>query len=301
MGVEAKSSLVEPIEWFLDFLQMEKGASMHTVAAYKNDLGQTAKYFEKIGLDNWRQLEEIQIVQFESALAVDISQATAQRRLSSLRSFLKFLKRRNIGPNTDLPSTGGYRKKKVLPKALSLDQMLKMLDSADASNAPGLRDRALMEVVYGAGLRVSEAVQLAMDELDLENGALRITGKRGKTRWVPFPEVTLSWVRRYLSSSRPELVKKASRLVFLSDRGLPLLRQTVYKKMEAYAKRAGIEENVSPHTLRHTYAVHLLKGGADLRAVQELLGHESIATTQVYTHLDTDEVRKRYRSAHPRA
>lgn len=299
--MEAQGALAEPVEWFLDHLQAEKGASVHTVAAYRNDLAQTAMYFAKLGLTSWRDLREEQIVQFESALGVGISQATAQRRLSSLRSFLKFLKRRNVGPEADLPSTGGFKKKKALPKALGIEQMLRMLEGADAGTASGLRDRALMEIIYGAGLRVSEAVQLKMEELDLENEALRVTGKRGKTRWVPIPRETLGWIRRYLESSRPNLVKRATSLVFLSDRGLPLIRQTAYKKMELYARRAGIQEGVSPHTLRHTYAVHLLKGGADLRAVQELLGHESIATTQVYTQLDTDEVKRRYQAAHPRA
>lgn len=299
--MEAKSALTEPVEWYLDHLQAEKGASPHTVAAYANDLKQSGAYFAKMGLANWRDLQEDQIVQFESALVVGISQATAQRRLSSLRSFLKFLKRRNVGPETDLPTTGGFKKKKALPKALSIDQMLKMLDGANEGTATGLRDRALMEMIYGAGLRVSETVQLRMEELDLDNEALRVTGKRGKTRWVPIPRETLAWIRRYLEASRPQLAARATSLVFLSDRGLPLLRQTVYKKMALYAQRAGIEEGVSPHTLRHTYAVHLLKGGADLRAVQELLGHESVATTQVYTQLDTAEVKKRYRAAHPRA
>lgn len=300
--MEAKNnSLTEPVEWFLDHLRVEKGASLHTVSAYTNDLKQSIAYFESLGLSRWAELDDPLVVQYESALAIGISQSTAQRRLSSLRSFLKFLKRRGVGPSADLPSTGGFKKKKALPKALGLDQMLKMLEGPDTSTAVGMRDRALMEIIYGAGLRVSEAVELKMQELDLDNEALRVTGKRGKTRWVPIPHETLVWVRRYLESARPSLVKKATSLVFLSDRGLPLIRQTAYKKMETYARRAGIEEGVGPHTLRHTYAVHLLKGGADLRAVQELLGHESIATTQVYTQLDLDEVKKRYRQAHPRA
>lgn len=302
MDLEAQSNaLAEPVEWFLDHLRVEKGASVHTVAAYANDLKQSAAYFSGLGLTRWTDLNDPLVVQYESALAIGITQSTAQRRLSSLRSFLKFLKRRGVGPTADLPSTGGYKKKKALPKALALEQMLRMLEGPDTSTAAGLRDRALMEIIYGAGLRVSEAVELKVHELDIDNEALRVTGKRGKTRWVPIPGETLAWIRRYLSSSRPTLVKKATDLVFLSDRGLPLIRQTAYKKMETYARRAGIEGDVGPHTLRHTYAVHLLKGGADLRAVQELLGHESIATTQVYTQLDLDEVKKRYRQAHPRA
>jgi integrase/recombinase XerD len=293
--------LAEPIDWFLDYLKVEKGASPHTVSAYKNDLALAGDYFERVGLTRWIDLDEPRMAQYETSLGVGIAQSTAQRRLSSLRSFLKFLKRRGVGPTADLPSTGGFKKKKALPKALDADQMTAMLEAADPSTPVGLRDRVLMELTYGAGLRVSEAVGLRMDEIDLEQGALRVTGKRGKTRWIPLPSQTLAWLKNYLVSGRPGLVGKPSSLVILSDRGLPLLRQTAYKKMELYAHRAGIEAGVSPHVLRHTYAVHLLKGGADLRAVQELLGHESIATTQVYTQLDLDEVKKRYRAAHPRA
>jgi len=300
--MEAQSGpLGEAVEWFLDHLRVEKGASQHTVSAYANDLRLAATYFDALGLSRWADLGDEQVVQYESSLGVGISQSTAQRRLSSLRSFLKYLKRRGVGPQADLPSTGGFKMKKPLPKALDVAQMVKMLEAPDIARPEGLRDRALMELIYGAGLRVSEAVGLKMEEIDLENGALRVTGKRSKTRWIPLPRATLDWVRLYLQNARPNLVKRATNLVIVSDRGLPLIRQTVYKKMEEYARRVGIASGVSPHVLRHTYAVHLLKGGADLRAVQELLGHESIATTQVYTHLDLDEVKKRYRKAHPRA
>jgi site-specific recombinase XerD len=158
-----------------------------------------------------------------------------------------------------------------------------------------------MELIYGAGLRVSEAVNLTVAELDLENAAVRVTGKRGKTRWVPLPGQTVDWLRRYLVGARQHLIRKPRSEVFVSVRGLKLRRTTVGLKLREYADRIGLPKGTSPHTLRHTYAVHLLKGGADLRAVQELLGHESIATTQVYTHLDVDEVRRKYRAAHPRA
>lgn len=301
MGMEAKAGpLGEAIEWFLDHLSVEKGASVNTLAAYRNDLLLAAGHFGKAGISSWSTLVENDVVGYESSLAVGIARSTAQRRLSSLRSFLKFMKSRNVGPSADLPGTGGFRKAKSLPKALSLEQMLAMLDAPDLSSASGLRDRALMEMIYGAGLRVSEAVSLKMEELDIENSAIRVTGKRGKTRWIPVPNQSLEWVIRYLRDARPSLAKRASNLILLSDRGLALLRQTAYKKVEEYAKKAGIEGGVSPHVLRHTYAVHLIHGGADLRAVQELLGHESIATTQIYTQLDLGEVKRRYRAAHPR-
>jgi len=292
--------LADAIDWFLDHLRVERGASAHTVAAYANDLGLAADFFAGIGIGDWAALDATAIVRYETSLGPGIARSTAQRRISSLRSFLKFLKKNGEGPSADLPSTGGFRKPKAVPKALSAAKLEALLNAPDLAKPAGLRDRALLELIYGAGLRVSEAVELEFEALDLDERAVRITGKRGKTRYVPLPAQTVAWIRRYLKDARPELAKRASSLVILSDRGKPMLRQTVYTRLQGLAKRAGIEETISPHTIRHTYAVHLIKGGADLRAVQELLGHESIATTQVYTQLDLEEVRKRYRDAHPR-
>ncbi len=302
MGMEAKAGpLIEPVEWFIDHLSAERGASAHTCAAYRSDLTQAAAYFHNCGLSAWTKLDEQAVVRYESSLGTGIAQSTAQRKLSAFRSFLKFLKKRGVGPDADLPSTGGFKKKKALPKALDYSQMVAILEAPDLSTAAGLRDRALLEIIYGAGLRVSEAVSLRIEEVDLQTKAIRVTGKRGKTRWIPVPTETLRWLTSYLESARPQLMRKPTNLVILTERGLPMLRQTAYKRLEEMSRRAGIEERISPHTLRHTYAVHLLKGGADLRAVQELLGHESIATTQVYTQLDTAATRDAYRKAHPRA
>jgi len=240
------------------------------------------------------------ILKYQTSLGPPLAIATAQRRMSSLRSMLKFLKKQSSGPVADLPSTGGYKKPKLLPKALALEQLENLLAVPDVAEPSGLRDRVLLELIYGAGLRISEAVSLSVGDVDLLEGAARITGKRGKSRWVPLPLQTRAWLKKYLENGRPKLIKRATGVFIVSDRGKAMLRQTAYKKVEHFSRAAGLR-NVSPHTLRHTYAVHLLKGGADLRTVQELLGHESIATTQVYTHLDLAEVQKKYKSAHPRA
>jgi integrase/recombinase XerD len=299
--VEAKGSpLDEPVEWFLDHLKVERGASEHTVLAYHNDLTMAGAFFWKIGVKSWSDLDPKIISRYESTLGAPLARTTAQRRMSSLRSLLKFLKKNGEGPECDLPSTGGFKKPKCLPKALSAAQMAALLDAPDVAKPVGLRDRALMELIYGAGLRVSEAVTLEREALDLESGAVRVTGKRGKTRWIPVPAITAKWLSKYMLEARPQLVKRPTSLVIISDTGKPMLRQTVYIRLEKLARLAGIEQDISPHTLRHTYAVHLLKGGADLRAVQELLGHESIATTQVYTQLDLQEVQRKYKRAHPR-
>lgn len=298
--MEAESHpLDEAVAWFLDHLRAERGASPHTVSAYENDLGHARAFFVPRGLASWADLTPADQVAFEATLGPPLARSTAQRRISALRSFLKFLKRNHAGPTADLPSTGGFRKAKLLPKALTYDQMRALLDAPDVATPVGLRDRAAMEAIYGAGLRASEATSLLTRDLDLDARLIRVTGKRGKTRIIPLPEETVAWLARYLDEARPQLVKRPMAEVFLSDRGHRWLRQTIYDRMEHYTKLAGLPI-VGPHVLRHSYAVHLLKGGADLRAVQELLGHASVATTQVYTHLDLDEVRERYRRAHPR-
>lgn len=289
----------DAIEWFLDHLLGERGASEHTVQAYANDLRVAAAFFNSIGLKSWTDVDAEALSRFQSTLRPPMATSTAQRRLSSLRSLLKFLKRNGQVLATDLPSTGGFRRSRRLPKALTKDDLERLLAVPDIATPGGLRDRTLMELVYGAGLRISEAVGLRMEQLDLDTAAVTVTGKREKTRWTPLPAQTVQWLERYLESARPKLVRSPLATVFVSDRGKVLCRQTAYVKLDRYATLAGLE-GVSPHTLRHTYAVHLLKGGADLRAVQELLGHESIATTQVYTQLDLEEVTRKYRSAHPR-
>lgn len=285
----------------MDHLRVERAASPHTVLSYHNDLCQAAGFFTKQGVKDWREVTPQLLLRFQTTLGPPLAIATAQRRMSALRSMLKFLKKEGVGPSTDLPSAAGYRKPKMLPKALALEQLEAVLNAPDLSTPGGLRDRALLELIYGAGLRISEALGVTLAEIDMVESAARLTGKRGKTRWVPLPEQTRSWLVRYLNEARPLLVKKPTSLLIVSDRGKAMLRQTAFKKLDRYARQAGLAQAISPHTLRHTYAVHLLKGGADLRAVQELLGHESIATTQVYTNLDLGEVQRKYKAAHPRA
>jgi integrase/recombinase XerD len=304
--MEAKSHAVElplepEIEWFLDHLKVVRGASGHTAAAYRNDLFGAAAFLRESGMQSWRDLDAERQMAFEATLGPPLAPATAQRRLSALRSLLKFLKRNGQGPSIDLPSTGGFRRRKRMPKALASPRMEALADQPNLEAVTGLRDRVLLELLYGLGLRVSEAVSLEVGMIDFEGEMVRVSGKRGKQRVIPLPSETRDWIRRYLAEARPQLAKKPIAPMVLGDRGGPLSRQRAYEILAKYARSARIESALGPHTLRHTYAVHLLKGGADLRAVQELLGHESVATTQVYTMLDLEEVKQRYRSAHPRA
>ena len=298
--MEAQDPLAEDLGGFLDHLHAARGASVHTVEAYRRDLQKAAAILRAEGVARWETAESRHLAVFEASLAGE-ARATAMRRMSALRSLLKYLRRQGADLAADLPATGGHRKAKTLPKALSYAQLATMLDGPDLATAPGLRDRALMELIYGGGMRISEAVALGRNDLDLDLAAVRVSGKRGKVRVVPLPLTTVEWLVRYLREGRPSLAKAPLPLVLLSDTGKPLARQRAYTVLARYAQGAGIATSVGPHTLRHTYAVHLVQGGADLRAVQELLGHASISTTQVYTGLDMEEVRQRYDKAHPRA
>lgn len=299
--MEAKIAWIEPIEEFLDYLKSERGASRHTLIAYSGDLNLAADYFCRHDVTDWENLKVDSVQNYANTLGPPLAPSTAQRRMSSLRSFLKFLKKNGRGPTMELPGTGGFKKPRSLPKALPVANLMKLLEMPDLAKPEGLRDRALLELIYGAGLRVSEAITLGMGQIDLQESAIRVTGKRGKSRWIPVPALTMSWIRRYLESARPALTKSPCENLILSNRGRPLARQTVDARIARYARLAGITNRVSPHVLRHTYAVHLLENGADLRAVQELLGHESIATTQIYTHLDMSHLRTTFDKAHPRS
>ena len=298
--MEAQPRFDDDIDEFLDTLAAERGASGNTVAAYANDLRKAARFFASLGLREWADLQAEHFLRYQVSNGPPLQPATMRRRTSSLRSFLKYLKKNGRGPQAELPTIKGARAPKRLPKALSLNELASLLKSPDVTTPEGLRDRALMELVYGTGLRISEAVGLRMEELDLDSAAFRVTGKRGKTRWLPLPRYTIPWLERYIEEARPKLLRRPMAELFVSTRGNRLSRQNAYMSLQKHVRAAGIKRKVGPHALRHTYAVHLLKGGADLRAVQELLGHASINTTQVYTKLDMDEVATRYRKAHPR-
>jgi integrase/recombinase XerD len=300
MGMEKTSDLVAIVEWFLDSLRVERGASVHTIEAYGRDLRVATEFFGSRGLTAWGQLSAEDLLAYEATLQRPIAPATARRRMCSLRSFLRFAKVRGLGPKADLPYTGGVRLPKLLPRSLELSDLEALMQAPNLDQPSGLRDRAIMELLFGAGLRVSECVALTHADLNLDVACVRVLGKRNKVRSVPLPVQTIQWVERYLETARPKLVRNPIGHVFVSDRGRPLDRSSVYRMIARYAQTAGLHRRVGPHTLRHSYAVALLKGGADLRALQELLGHESIATTQVYTGLDAATVAEAYRRAHPR-
>lgn len=301
MGLETKDRFDGPIVEFLDSLRIERGASPHTLDAYGRDLRFAAAFLAGQGCTGWREVDDHSIEGYVTDLAPRVSASTLRRRLASLRGLLAFLQRQGAGPTCRTPSLSGARLPKRLPKALSQVEVERLLASPDISTPVGLRDRALLEALYGCGLRASEVAGLTFQCLSMDTASLRADGKRGKTRWVPIPRGTMEWLERYLASSRPMLQSKPSSKVFLAERGGSMSRSLVYRVLERHARRSGLRAPIGPHVLRHTYAVHLLQGGADLRVVQELLGHASLDTTQVYTELKTDHLRKAYDQAHPRS
>jgi integrase/recombinase XerD len=301
MRVQTESRLDSEIGWFLDHLAGERAASPHTVAAYDRDLKQMAQWLADYKVDTFTQVDGDAAAKVRSLLA-SYAPSTIQRKISALRSIVKFLARRSGTTPDRLPSTGGFRKPKTLPKALTEEEMQRLSDAPNKSTPEGLRDRAMIELLYGGGLRVSELISIRTEDYSESESLLRVLGKREKVRLIPLPAVTHEYLRHYLEHARPHLRKpKTGSHIFLNNRGAALSRSGVFRMLRRYAVLAGIGKDIGPHTLRHTYAVHLVKNGADLRSVQELLGHASIVTTEVYTHLDMETVKEKYAEAHPRA
>jgi len=296
MDLEEKIQLNSAIERFLDYLRHERGSAALTVEAYERDLTRAA---DLVGAEHWSDLSESDLVGLQTDLARDVAATTGNRRWSAFRSFWRYLKRVERLGLTALPDAVPYRAAKRLPRALDTAQTEAIASRPD-TDAKGQRDRLIVELLYGAGLRVSELVGLRIEHYRRDEAVLQVHGKGGKVRFVPLPSDTTAQLESYLQVARPQLAKSASAFLILGDRGQPLSRQGVFNRIRKFAQETGIGQSAGPHTLRHSYAVDLLKGGADLRAVQELLGHASIATTQIYTQLDVSEIKKRYAKAHPR-
>lgn len=293
----------EHIAQFLNYLRVERNASAHTQDAYARDLRQFAEFARKRGDALGEALGENGLLAFAQHLRRRaLAEVSVERKLCAVRAFARFLRREGVLPEETTASISTFRLVRKLPNALSREEVERLLAQPDTRTPTGLRDRALLELAYAAGLRVSELVGLRLQDVDLHEGFVRVFGKRAKERWVPFGEGARSALQDYLHIARPKLQGKRSEdYLFLSERGTPLSRTQCWRSLKQYAQRAGISRPVSPHTLRHSFAVHLLQGGADLRVVQELLGHASINTTQVYTRVSIDHLREVYRKHHPRA
>ena len=292
---------------FLAYLELERGLSRNTLEAYRSDLQQFGEFLSRRAVDPLA-VAPADLRAYASELAsgsahrAAVAPATQQRKIACLRSFYRHLRRERVletDPTSDLraPRSGAR-----LPKVLSRDEVAHLLAQPRGSSPTVLRDRALLETMYACGLRASEAITLELGQLDLEGGIVRARGKGAKERIVPIGSKATQALRAYLDKGRPSLVGlRDEPRVFLNARGGGLSRQGLYKVVQRHARSAGLARRMSPHTLRHTFATHLLAGGCDLRSLQEMLGHADIGTTQVYTHLSADRLRGVYFSAHPRA
>ena len=297
-----KRELDPSVDAFLDYLVVEKGLLPNTLQAYGRDLRAYVDTLEEIGIADPRRITDEAIELHAVRLSrKGLSPSSRARKLSVLRHFHRFLAREGLGSEKVARNVVRPKLSRRLPSVLTLPQIESLIEQPDTSTPLGLRDRAMLELAYGAGLRVSELCSLSIDELHLDQEIVMVRGKGGKQRVVPFGRAAARAMARYLDAGRPRLLDgQISPFVFLNARGGRISRVGFFKNLKAHAVSAGIVRRVSPHVLRHSFATHLLEGGADLRLVQELLGHADIATTQVYTHVDTRHILEAHRAFHPR-
>jgi integrase/recombinase XerD len=291
---------------FLSYLELERGLSRNTLDAYRTDLHQYGAYLEAHGLDAL-SAGPADISEFLAELATGdgrpaCSSATVHRKAACLRSFYKQLRRDELVGDDPTAALSAPRRAKKLPQVLNYAEVQKLLAAPRGDEPTALRDRALLEVMYACGLRASETIGLELGDVDMHEGFLRARGKGSKERLVPLGRKAIAAISAYLRGGRPKLVgERHEPNLFVNFRGGPLSRQGLYKIVQRNAREAGLGGRMSPHTLRHSFATHLLAGGCDLRAVQEMLGHADISTTQMYTHLSGVQLKDVYFKAHPRA
>ena len=292
---------------FLAYLEFERGLSRNTLEAYRSDLLQFGHFLVRSQLDA-TTLGHTDLACFLSELAAGgpqrppVAPTTIQRKAACLRSFYRHLRREEIIAHDPTAELRAPRKSQKLPQVLSRDEVAKLLTAPRGHEPPALRDRALLEIMYACGLRASEAIDLTVGAIDLRVGVVRARGKGSKERLIPVGREAITAARAYLEHGRPRMVgMREERHLFVNHRGGGLTRQGLYKIVQRHARTVGLDERMSPHTLRHTFATHLLAGGCDLRSLQEMLGHADVATTQIYTHLSADRLKDVYFKAHPRA
>ncbi|MEZ9242643.1 tyrosine recombinase XerC [Vibrio lentus] len=304
MSLEPKiplpNSLQKPLSRFYEYLRSEKGLSLHTQRNYRQQLETMAAHLVTLGLKNWAQVDAAWVRQLASkGMREGMKASSIATRLSSLRSFFDFLVLR--GEMTANPAKGvsAPRKQRPLPKNLDVDEVGQLLD-VNEDDPLSIRDRAMMEVMYGAGLRLAELVGINLRDVLARQGEIRVIGKGDKERKAPFSGLAKEWVDKWLKV-RGELASPGEPALFVSKLGTRISHRSVQKRMEEWGKKQAVASHISPHKLRHSFATHVLESSQNLRAVQELLGHENISTTQVYTHLDFQHLAQAYDQAHPRA
>ncbi|HOJ13159.1 MAG TPA: site-specific tyrosine recombinase XerD [Deltaproteobacteria bacterium] len=288
------------VDSFLEYLVAERSSPENTLRAYALDVADYLSFLESRGIaaadaEAWT-LEDYAVHLRASGLKA----TSVTRKLSAIRHFYRFLLEEDAAERDPTKDVASPKRVRTLPEVLSREEVERLVESPDCSTPQGVRDRAMLEVLYATGLRVSELVGLRLHDVDLAVGYVLSRGKGDKERIVPLGESARRWLARYVGEARPRLVKKSTDVLFCSRLGKAMTRQNVWHAIKRHARHAGIAKRISPHTLRHSFATHLLVGGADLRSVQEMLGHADISTTQVYTHVTSPRLKEIHRRYHPR-
>ncbi len=295
--------LQEPLDAFLAYLSLERGLAKLTVEAYEADLVSFARHCGRVGRTRWT---EVSLAEVESWIRLQDQRghaaASLARRLAAVRAMAAYLVRMGLRRDDFSELAHGPKLKRKLPGTITPEQMAKVITAPDTSTPQGLRDRAMLELMYGSGLRISELCGLELQALDAESAMLRVRGKGSKDRIVPVGETSLVTLQAYLSHGRPQLAKpKTGSALFLSARGVAISRKTFWLSVKQAATKAGLDKAIKPHLLRHAFATHLLAGGADLRSIQEMLGHADIATTQIYASVERSALKANHQKYHPRS
>lgn len=297
----APAAFAEDTQAFLNFIELERGLSANTRTGYRSDLDQCAQFLLKHGAADWRSVRPDEVAAWIHSLGAGFSAASLARKLTALRMLARYLASEKLRGDDFTALLAGPKLSRRIPGTLTADEIARLLAAPTGGDARALRDRALLELFYSSGLRVSELAGLSLQQVDLENGFLRVFGKGSKERVVPVGRKACEALAIWLTAGRPQLVKaKTGSQLFLNNRGAALSRVMLWMLVKKYAQRAGITKNVKPHGLRHSFATHLLTGGADLRAIQEMLGHSNIATTQIYTAVEPQRLLSQHAKFHPR-
>ncbi|QTJ52550.1 site-specific tyrosine recombinase XerD [Dolosigranulum pigrum] len=295
----------EALAEYIIYLKIERGLSANTVTSYKRDIEKYLTFLTEKKITQLDEVSRFEILDFLQTLRQSgAADNSIIRMVSSLRKFHQYLKRESIVSDDPMQLIDTPKKASTLPKAISPQAVEQLLEAPDTTTPLGVRDRTILELMYATGLRISELVNLKLSDMHLTMGFIQTMGKGEKERIIPLGEIASQWLDHYLDGARVYLQDQSaetSEYVFLNSRGKSLSRQGVWKKVKQLALEAGIDQNVTPHTLRHSFATHLLENGADLRMVQELLGHADISTTQIYTHITKTRLKQVYSDYHPRA
>lgn len=299
----APAGFAEEIDDFINYLRLERGLSVHTQSGYQSDLDQCAAFLARQGEKNWRAVSSEAVAAWIHSLSSDeFTVASLARKRTAVRMLARYLIAEEKRADDFTASLAGPKLSRRIPSTLSVEEVARLLSAPTGGDAIALRDRAILELFYSSGLRVSELSGIEIQQLDLENGFLRVFGKGSKERVVPVGGRAVTALETYLTAARGHFVKpkKTGSALFLSERGTAISRKMLWVLVKKYAARAGIEKAVKPHLLRHSFATHLLGGGADLRAIQDMLGHANLATTQIYTAVDEKRLADQHAKFHPR-